>query len=431
MRQGVFYVPSRIARHWRGPCWPRVDWHDGQRGSGGGGGGFPEDDHIIGIDMDDDDPGRGGARRNQRRRTGSGGGGGRGGDSDRRQRFLRGLKLTALGLLVAGAAGLLIATGLFLYYGSDPKLPNLTKISDYRPPQMTRVLDRNGALIGSVGSPERRRVVPLSQIPKHFIEAVIAAEDPSFYKHEGIDYWAIFRSQVTNLLGGRIGPGRWGQGGSTITQQVVKQLLLSPGEDRAPQDPGADPGPPAVAPALEGRDPHHLRQPHQLRRRPLRLRGGLAALLRQVGLGHHPGRGGFPGRRSPAAREPLASQEPRVGQDPAALRAPPDGGARLHRPGHRRRGGQAAHPGPAAHPRRDRPCARGGGRRPARAGREVQRRGAAHPGRHGEDHHRSAAAEAGAREPRARAGGGRPAAGLSRSVRPPRWAASSSSIATS
>src|SRR4029078_13344587 len=93
---------------------------------------------------------------------------------------------------------------------------------------MTRVLDRNGALIGTLGSPERRRVVPLSQIPKEFLDAVIAAEDPSFYKHEGIDYWGIFRAQVMNVLGGRIGPGRWGQGGSTITQKVVQVLLLSP-----------------------------------------------------------------------------------------------------------------------------------------------------------------------------------------------------------
>jgi penicillin-binding protein 1A len=138
------------------------------------------------------------------------------------------LKLAAFGLLLSAAAGLLILSGVLLYFGSDPKLPNLKKISDYRPLQMTRVLDRNGVLIGSLGSPERRRVVPLSQVPKHFLEAVIAAEDPSFYKHEGIDYWAVFRSQITNLLGGRIGPGRWGQGGSTITQQVVKQLLLTP-----------------------------------------------------------------------------------------------------------------------------------------------------------------------------------------------------------
>jgi penicillin-binding protein 1A len=197
-------------------------------GSGGSSGG-PDGDHMIGIDMDDDDPRPGRGRRGGvRQRVRGGGGGGGGGRGDRRQRILRALKLTGIGVLVAGAVGLLIASGLFLYYGSDPKLPNLTKISDYRPPQMTRVLDRTGAPIGSLGSPERRRVVPLSAVPKHFLNAVIAAEDPSFYRNEGIDYWAILRSQITNVLGGRIGPGRWGQGGSTITQQVVKHLLLTP-----------------------------------------------------------------------------------------------------------------------------------------------------------------------------------------------------------
>jgi penicillin-binding protein 1A len=199
---------------------PRVDCCMASAGNrGGGGDGLEEEDDIIGIDMEDEDPRPGRGRRGNRRRVPVG---------NRRQRLLRGLKLGGIGVLVGGAACLLLMSGLFLYYGSDPKLPNLKKLSDYKPPQMTRVLDRNGALIGSLGSPERRRVVPLSLIPKHFLNAVIAAEDPSFYKHEGIDYWAVVRSQVTNLLGGRIGPGRWGQGGSTITQQVVKLLLLSP-----------------------------------------------------------------------------------------------------------------------------------------------------------------------------------------------------------
>ena len=57
---------------------------------------------------------------------------------------------------------------------------------------------------------------------------MIAAEDPSFYEHEGIDYWAHPARAGHQRLRGRIGPGRWGQGGSTITQQVVKPLVLSP-----------------------------------------------------------------------------------------------------------------------------------------------------------------------------------------------------------
>ncbi len=142
--------------------------------------------------------------------------------------FVRGVKMAAMAVIGVGAVGLLGVSLLFLYYGSDPNLPNLKKVGDYRPPQASRILDRNGQLVGTVGGPERRRVIPFEIIPKHFRDAVIAAEDPSFYQHEGLDYFGIARALVSNVLGGRIGPGRWGQGGSTITQQVVKLLVLSP-----------------------------------------------------------------------------------------------------------------------------------------------------------------------------------------------------------
>ena len=150
------------------------------------------------------------------------------GETGRRQRILRGLRWGAMGVIAAGALGLLGVSLLFLYYGSDPNLPNLKKVSDYHPPQASRVLDRSGLLAGTVGGPERRRVVPFEIIPKHFREAVLSAEDPSFYQHEGLDYWGILRALVSNVMAGRIGPGRWGQGGSTLTQQVVKLLVLSP-----------------------------------------------------------------------------------------------------------------------------------------------------------------------------------------------------------
>jgi penicillin-binding protein 1A len=164
---------------------------------------------------------RGGVPPRRRKNTG------RDGES-KRERILRGLKWGAMGVLGAGALGLLGVSLLFLYYGSDPNLPNLKKVSDYHPPQASRIYDRGGLLLGTVGGPERRRVVPFEVIPKHFREAVLAAEDPSFYQHEGLDYWGIMRALVSNVMAGRIGPGRWGQGGSTLTQQVVKLLVLSP-----------------------------------------------------------------------------------------------------------------------------------------------------------------------------------------------------------
>ena len=132
--------------------------------------------------------------------------------------------MVGLGLVVAGLLGL---AGIFLYYGSDKDLPNLTKISDYRPAQQTEILDQNGEHLGTLGGGIRRRLVPLSEIPKHFLDATVAAEDPSFYQNPGIDLSGLLRAGIRNVLEGRIGPGRWGQGGSTITQQVVKSLLLT------------------------------------------------------------------------------------------------------------------------------------------------------------------------------------------------------------
>jgi penicillin-binding protein 1A len=66
-------------------------------------------------------------------------------------------------------------------------------------------------------------LIPLEQVPQHVIQAFLAAEDDAFYEHSGVDYGSIARAAWSNLVsGGRL------QGASTITQQTVKQLLLTP-----------------------------------------------------------------------------------------------------------------------------------------------------------------------------------------------------------
>ena len=87
---------------------------------------------------------------------------------------------------------------------------------------MTRILDRNNVPIGELGS-EKRTVVPYASIPKLFVQAVVAAEDADYFKHGGVDYMGMARAFITNVL-----RGRKAQGGSTITQQVIKNLLLTP-----------------------------------------------------------------------------------------------------------------------------------------------------------------------------------------------------------
>lgn len=120
------------------------------------------------------------------------------------------------------ALGLLAVTALFVAYGSDPNMPNLRAISDYHPHQVSRVLDRNGVVIGELGT-EKRTFVPYASIPKVLVNAVIAAEDASFFQHSGLDVRGILRAFIENVI-----RGRTAQGGSTITQQVVKRLLLTP-----------------------------------------------------------------------------------------------------------------------------------------------------------------------------------------------------------
>jgi penicillin-binding protein 1A len=133
----------------------------------------------------------------------------------------------ALGIVVVVTflGGLLAAGGvlaLFVYFGSDPSLPSIQSLEDYRPKQVTRIFDRHGVVIGELGS-EKRTFVPYAQIPKNLVNAVVAAEDADYWNHAGLDYRGVLRAFIENVL-----RGRTAQGGSTITQQVVKTFLLSP-----------------------------------------------------------------------------------------------------------------------------------------------------------------------------------------------------------
>lgn len=106
------------------------------------------------------------------------------------------------------------------HYGRE--LPNVHDLHDYSPPQVTRVLDRNGEALGESWQ-ERRTVVPLDRVPRVLVLSVLAAEDADFYRHRGLDYPGLIRALGRGLLSG----GRF-RGTSTITQQVIKNLLLSP-----------------------------------------------------------------------------------------------------------------------------------------------------------------------------------------------------------
>lgn len=99
-------------------------------------------------------------------------------------------------------------------------LPQILKVEDYKPLLVSEVYARGGEKIGEFYR-ENRITVPFNKIPKTLVNAFLAAEDDTFFQHGGIDYVAIFRATIANLRAGRTV-----QGGSTITQQVAKTLLL-------------------------------------------------------------------------------------------------------------------------------------------------------------------------------------------------------------
>jgi len=101
-------------------------------------------------------------------------------------------------------------------------LPDQTTLKGKRLPSMTAVLDGSGKNFADVFEPGNRRIwVPLAEVPDLVQKAFIAAEDRRFYEHHGIDEHGIIRAFIGDLAD----PGR-PQGGSTITQQVVKNLLV-------------------------------------------------------------------------------------------------------------------------------------------------------------------------------------------------------------
>ncbi len=119
---------------------------------------------------------------------------------------------------------LLIVTALggagVLWYTWSANLPYIGSLKEYNPPTITEIYGDKGEVIGRFWD-EKRIVVTLDHVPKHLIQAFIAAEDSRFYEHEGVDVASILRAAIKNVMAGRIE-----QGGSTITQQVAKALLL-------------------------------------------------------------------------------------------------------------------------------------------------------------------------------------------------------------
>ncbi len=126
--------------------------------------------------------------------------------------------LLFLGIGLANAAVLAGIAG-YAYFARG--LPSVPSIADYRPPIITEMVSADGQIAGEFFT-ERRVVVPYERIPRKLVQAFIASEDKNFFEHRGVDWLGTLRAAVnTYLLHRRM------QGGSTLTQQTAKSLLIS------------------------------------------------------------------------------------------------------------------------------------------------------------------------------------------------------------
>ncbi len=125
-------------------------------------------------------------------------------------------------LFLAIAAANLVAVALVAaYFWFSRGLPEIPTLAEYRPPIISEVISSDGQIAGEFFE-ERRKVVPYERIPRRIVQAFIASEDKKFFEHGGIDVLGTLRAALnTYMLRRKV------QGGSTITQQTAKAILIS------------------------------------------------------------------------------------------------------------------------------------------------------------------------------------------------------------
>ncbi len=128
-------------------------------------------------------------------------------------------------LLIVFVTGLCFVLGVgagIVLLAKFGDFPSIESAAAYRPSVTSKIFDRNNRIVGEIYL-EKRNLVPFKAIPPHVVNAFVAAEDANFFRHKGVDYIAIARAIVKDVLS-----GGYAQGASTITQQTVKSLFLTP-----------------------------------------------------------------------------------------------------------------------------------------------------------------------------------------------------------
>ena len=125
--------------------------------------------------------------------------------------------------LISLAAIVVIGCGVYVFYlFTNSGVENYT-FKDFKPPLSTQIFDKNGNLVANIFDKEHRFYVEYKDIPPRLIEALIAIEDTAFFEHNGVNTDAILRAGLKMLRAGKAV-----EGGSTLTQQLVKNTELTP-----------------------------------------------------------------------------------------------------------------------------------------------------------------------------------------------------------
>ena len=124
-------------------------------------------------------------------------------------------------LIIGAIAALIILAGTWIYVSVS--VPNLKTLQERKVVESTKIYDNTGkVLLYDIHSDIKRTLIPFDKIPQNLKNATVAIEDAEFYKHSGISFTSIIRSFIIDIIS-----GQFRQGGSTITQQLVKKAFLT------------------------------------------------------------------------------------------------------------------------------------------------------------------------------------------------------------